>query len=97
MKLCNLDCCTITAGESQCDEATCNNGGTCLDEGDNFTCKCAPGWEGATCNIGEFCNLASKVNATTLFVAQLEHAHAKEDVLRQGPKHCFEGVPGSSQ
>lgn len=40
-------------GESQCDEATCNNGGTCSDEGDSFKCMCAPGWEGATCNIGE--------------------------------------------
>lgn len=40
-------------GESQCDEATCNNGGTCSDEGDSFKCTCASGWEGATCNIGE--------------------------------------------
>uniref|UniRef100_A0A4W3H4B1 Delta-like protein n=1 Tax=Callorhinchus milii TaxID=7868 RepID=A0A4W3H4B1_CALMI len=37
--------------DSQCDEATCNNGGTCYDEGDTFKCMCAPGWEGSTCNI----------------------------------------------
>ncbi len=41
-------------GESQCDEATCNNGGTCYDEGDAFKCLCAAGWEGATCNIGQY-------------------------------------------
>uniref|UniRef100_A0A7N6B2V0 Delta-like protein n=1 Tax=Anabas testudineus TaxID=64144 RepID=A0A7N6B2V0_ANATE len=39
--------------ESQCDEATCNNGGTCYDEGNTFQCKCSPGWEGATCNIAK--------------------------------------------
>ena len=39
-------------GDSQCDEATCNNGGTCYDEGDAFTCMCPGGWEGTTCNIG---------------------------------------------
>lgn len=43
----------LFSGESQCDEATCNNGGTCHDEGDTFQCKCSPGWEGTTCNIGE--------------------------------------------
>lgn len=42
----------LLPGESQCDEATCNNGGTCYDEGDTFKCMCAAGWEGATCNIG---------------------------------------------
>lgn len=41
-------------GESQCDEATCKNGGTCNDEGDAFTCMCAADWEGTTCNIGEY-------------------------------------------
>lgn len=48
-------------GESQCDEATCNNGGTCYDEGDTFQCKCSPGWEGATCNIGESAALPSRL------------------------------------
>lgn len=41
-------------GDSQCDEATCNNGGTCYDEGDTFKCMCPGGWEGTTCNIGSF-------------------------------------------
>lgn len=40
------------SGDSQCDEATCNNGGTCYDEGDAFKCLCPGGWEGTTCNIG---------------------------------------------
>ncbi len=45
---------TVISGDSQCDEATCNNGGTCHDEVDIFKCRCSPGWEGATCNIGQF-------------------------------------------
>lgn len=49
----------IPAGESQCDEATCNNGGTCHDEGKTFQCKCSPGWEGTTCNIGDTCARSS--------------------------------------
>lgn len=44
--------CFPAAGESQCDETTCNNGGTCYDEGDSFKCMCASGWEGTSCNIG---------------------------------------------
>lgn len=42
----------LSLGDSQCDEATCNNGGTCSDEGDAFKCMCPGGWEGTTCNIG---------------------------------------------
>lgn len=42
----------LSSGDSQCDEATCNNGGTCSDEGDAFKCMCPGGWEGTTCNIG---------------------------------------------
>uniref|UniRef100_A0AAQ5ZD77 Delta-like protein n=1 Tax=Amphiprion ocellaris TaxID=80972 RepID=A0AAQ5ZD77_AMPOC len=40
-------------GESQCDEATCNNGGTCYDEGDTFKCVCVAGWEGSSCSIAK--------------------------------------------
>lgn len=42
----------LSSGDSQCDEATCNNGGTCYDEVDTFKCMCPGGWEGTTCNIG---------------------------------------------
>lgn len=43
----------ILPGESQCDETTCSNGGTCYDHGDAFRCACPPGWGGNTCNTGE--------------------------------------------
>uniref|UniRef100_A0AAR2LV45 Delta-like protein n=1 Tax=Pygocentrus nattereri TaxID=42514 RepID=A0AAR2LV45_PYGNA len=49
----NIEMINNRSCESQCDEATCNNGGTCHDEGDTFTCRCSPGWEGATCNIAK--------------------------------------------
>ncbi|KAF0036935.1 hypothetical protein F2P81_009809 [Scophthalmus maximus] len=52
-------------GESQCDEWTCHNRGTCLDEGDAFSynggtcvdgdnwyrCECSPGFSGPDCRI----------------------------------------------
>ena len=36
-------------GDSHCDKNTCNNGGTCIDLGDAFTCQCPPGWHGRSC------------------------------------------------
>lgn len=44
-------------GDSHCDAATCQNGGTCYDEGDYFKCACTSGWKGATCNIGWYCSV----------------------------------------
>ena len=33
-----------------CHPNPCNNGGTCTDGVDSFTCDCADGWTGETCN-----------------------------------------------
>ncbi|MEQ2183927.1 hypothetical protein GOODEAATRI_002909 [Goodea atripinnis] len=43
----------IPVSESQCDETTCSNGGTCYDHGDAFRCSCPPGWGGNTCNTDQ--------------------------------------------
>lgn len=34
-----------------CSAAPCLNGGACEADGDDFTCKCAPGFSGADCSI----------------------------------------------
>lgn len=34
-----------------CHSAPCHNGGTCIDEGDNFRCLCAYPWAGLQCDI----------------------------------------------
>jgi EGF-like domain len=44
--------CLPSTGESHCDEDTCRNGGTCVDQGDNFACMCPDGWRGRICHIG---------------------------------------------
>lgn len=31
----------------------CENGGTCVVDGDSFSCLCKEGWEGATCSHSE--------------------------------------------
>lgn len=43
----------LLSGLSQCDAATCSNGGTCYDHGDSFRCSCPPGWGGSACNTGQ--------------------------------------------
>ena len=32
----------------------CNNGGVCIDGIDDFSCKCADGWRGKTCNESNY-------------------------------------------
>ena len=34
---------------NDCESAPCLNGGTCLDEVNQYRCICAEGWEGPTC------------------------------------------------
>merc|ERR1712167_13281 len=31
----------------------CSNGGTCVDGVNSFTCTCASGWKGATCDVAD--------------------------------------------
>uniref|UniRef100_A0A7N8XXP7 Delta-like protein n=1 Tax=Mastacembelus armatus TaxID=205130 RepID=A0A7N8XXP7_9TELE len=35
---------------SSCLPSPCENGGTCVVDGDSFSCVCKEGWEGATCS-----------------------------------------------
>lgn len=58
---------SVPPGESQCDESTCKNGGTCYDHGDAFQCLCAAGWEGATCNVGQYFLLLSVFSQRRLY------------------------------
>lgn len=34
-----------------CDAVTCENGGTCIANEENFTCNCLPGFEGSYCEL----------------------------------------------
>lgn len=36
----------------ECASAPCQNGGTCIDLDDAFSCECPPAWEGNVCQFG---------------------------------------------
>ena len=37
----------------ECISDPCQNGGTCKDEGNRFTCHCKDGYNGRTCENGQ--------------------------------------------
>ena len=37
-----------------CDGITCQNGGTCIDAVNAYSCNCAPGYDGDHCENGNF-------------------------------------------
>ena len=38
---------------NECSSSPCMNGGTCDDKINQYTCSCAPGYEGSRCDTGE--------------------------------------------
>jgi len=44
----------------ECISDPCQNGGTCKDEENRFTCQCTPGYDGVICDNGQFL-MSSKV------------------------------------
>ena len=36
----------------ECVSEPCQNGGTCTDGINSYSCTCLPGWAGPTCHIG---------------------------------------------
>lgn len=41
------------AVNGSCESSPCQNGGTCVLDGNTYGCICKDGWEGATCSISE--------------------------------------------
>lgn len=39
--------------DNPCAPAPCRHGGTCQEAGGSFSCDCAAGWTGPTCDIGK--------------------------------------------
>ena len=44
----------VVSDLNDCRSAVCLNGATCVDGVNEYTCLCAPGWEGKYCNISEY-------------------------------------------
>ena len=49
-----LFCVTRPGATDNCTGVACQNGGTCRDGVDQFTCDCAIGYTGQNCEIGEY-------------------------------------------
>lgn len=43
----------LAARNSSCLPSPCHNGGTCVVNGESFTCVCKEGWEGPICTQSE--------------------------------------------
>ncbi len=41
-------------GVDECMSEPCENGGSCSDGVNNYTCSCLPGYTGANCDTGQF-------------------------------------------
>lgn len=37
---------------NECDSNPCQNGATCVDELNRYSCTCQPGYQGTNCEIG---------------------------------------------
>ena len=64
---CNQSCFRLTntlylVDINECKSNPCENGGTCTDGVNRYTCKCSPGYTDATCQTG-----VSDVNTVVMF------------------------------
>jgi hypothetical protein len=42
----------ISSGQYSCSQLSCQNGGTCQEQGSNANCNCKPGFTGQRCETG---------------------------------------------
>jgi hypothetical protein len=42
----------ISSGQYSCSQLSCQNGGTCQEQGSNANCNCKPGFIGQRCETG---------------------------------------------
>ena len=51
--MCLMDIISPTDIEDNCKNVACQNGGTCQDKVNNFTCECPSGIGGTFCELGK--------------------------------------------
>ena len=58
----------------ECVSAPCQNGGTCTDQVNSYTCHCPPGYTGLQCQTGKICFSKECVwlNTFTVFFQLIE-------------------------
>lgn len=51
--MCALCVCVFAVDSNPCQTNPCLHGGSCLQEGDGYSCYCPQGFSGESCEIGE--------------------------------------------
>ena len=65
---------TLFPDIDECASSPCQNGGTCIDALNAYTCNCIPGYEGDNCEIGKI-----RQNLALFLVYQM--SNLKENVI----------------
>ena len=47
--------CIYVSDIVECESSPCQNGGSCTDGVNQYSCSCSPRYESTNCNTGEFC------------------------------------------
>ncbi len=58
----------IVARQMVCSQSSCQNGGTCQEQGSNAVCMCKPGFTGQRCETGRIDILWRKKKLNEFFV-----------------------------
>uniref|UniRef100_A0A8C6SGA2 Fibulin 7 n=1 Tax=Neogobius melanostomus TaxID=47308 RepID=A0A8C6SGA2_9GOBI len=69
---------------NECASSPCLNGGTCVDEASQFSCVCAKGWAGVTCQTATHAAAATTLPAAT----NGPFVRPPRCTITQGTTHC---------
>ena len=51
-RILQINCCSVP-DINECDSSPCQNGGTCTDNVNGYTCDCVAGYTGTECQTGQ--------------------------------------------
>ena len=65
---------------NECSSTPCQNGGTCTDAVNSYTCACVPGYTGTNCETGDY-NFDKNIhNNNLLHKCNIPELHKKDSV-----------------
>ncbi|XP_054724832.1 protein eyes shut homolog [Uloborus diversus] len=85
----NIQQCSMT----ECQLIRCANGGTCIDVGSTFQCKCASGWVGALCTQKETpCSAENHKCHSVSLCVPLNEGYRCDCPLGRSGKYCEKNI-----
>lgn len=88
-----LICFCFVARNSSCLPSPCHNGGTCVVNGDSFTCVCKEGWEGPICTQSEWPPLKFSLGCCSLAPDTHGDLESKPETVLFDVCFCITWVP----